>query len=78
MPQNKHSATSTGTNIEELTEKREFFFSSKLFFLFPQIPSGPDPDCISFGAKQINPMGLVQPANAILYDFYNPGKGTEK
>lgn len=23
-------------------------------------------------------MGLVQPANAIFYDFYNPGKGTEK
>lgn len=22
-------------------------------------------------------MGLVQPANAILYDFYNPGKDKE-
>ncbi|NXU38758.1 CO4 protein, partial [Drymodes brunneopygia] len=44
----------------------------KVLLYFGELPSGPDPDCISFGAKQINPMGLVQPANAILYDFYNP------
>lgn len=47
-------------------------------YFFLQLTTGPDPDCISFGAKQINPMGLVQPANAILYDFYNPGKGKER
>ncbi|NXF93793.1 CO4 protein, partial [Eubucco bourcierii] len=44
----------------------------KVLLYFGEITSGPDPDCILFGAKQINPMGLVQPANAILYDFYNP------
>ncbi|NXC38623.1 CO4 protein, partial [Penelope pileata] len=44
----------------------------KVLLYFGELTSGPDPDCITFGAKQINPMGLVQPANAILYDFYNP------
>ncbi|XP_009676856.2 complement C4-A isoform X1 [Struthio camelus] len=44
----------------------------KVLLYFGELASGPEPDCISFGAKQINPMGLVQPANAILYDFYNP------
>ncbi|NWV59930.1 CO4 protein, partial [Malurus elegans] len=44
----------------------------RVLLYFGELPSGPDSDCISFGAKQINPMGLVQPANAILYDFYNP------
>ncbi|PKU40742.1 complement c4-like [Limosa lapponica baueri] len=47
--------------------------NGKVLLYFGELTSGPDPDCISFGAKQINPMGLVQPANAILYDFYNPG-----
>ncbi|NXU13109.1 CO4 protein, partial [Pardalotus punctatus] len=46
----------------------------RVLLYFGELPSGPDPDCISFGAKQINPMGLVQPANAILYDFYNPDR----
>ncbi|KFQ40673.1 Complement C4, partial [Mesitornis unicolor] len=46
----------------------------KVFLYFGELTSGPEPDCISFGAKQINPMGLVQPANAILYDFYNPDR----
>ncbi|KFW85254.1 Complement C4, partial [Manacus vitellinus] len=46
----------------------------KVLLYFGELTSGPDPDCISFGAKQINPMGLVQPANAILYDFYSPDR----
>ncbi|NWZ93337.1 CO4 protein, partial [Nesospiza acunhae] len=46
----------------------------KVLLYFGELPSGPHPDCVSFGAKQINPMGLVQPANAILYDFYNPDR----
>ncbi|XP_009880680.1 PREDICTED: complement C4-like [Charadrius vociferus] len=46
----------------------------KVLLYFGELTSGPDPDCVSFGAKQINPMGLVQPANAILYDFYNPDR----
>ncbi|XP_051464284.1 complement C4-like isoform X1 [Apus apus] len=46
----------------------------KVLLYFGELTSGPEPDCVSFGAKQINPMGLVQPANAILYDFYNPDR----
>eukprot|EP00075_Anas_platyrhynchos_P001704 XP_005018393.2 complement C4 [Anas platyrhynchos] len=46
----------------------------KVLLYFGELTTGPDPDCITFGAKQINPMGLVQPANAILYDFYNPDR----
>ncbi|NXW64348.1 CO4 protein, partial [Eurystomus gularis] len=46
----------------------------RVLLYFGEITSGSEPDCISFGAKQINPMGLVQPANAILYDFYNPDR----
>ncbi|XP_005446554.1 complement C4-like [Falco biarmicus] len=46
----------------------------RVLLYFGELTSGPDPDCISFGAKQINPMGLVQPGNAILYDFYNPDR----
>ncbi|XP_074422997.1 complement C4-A-like isoform X1 [Larus michahellis] len=46
----------------------------KVLLYFGELTNGPDPDCISFGAKQINPMGLIQPANAILYDFYNPDR----
>ncbi|XP_067830198.1 complement C4-A-like [Heptranchias perlo] len=29
-------------------------------------------ECIVFATKQVVPMGLVQPATATLYDFYNP------
>ncbi|NWR73543.1 CO4 protein, partial [Centropus unirufus] len=46
----------------------------RVLLYFGELTSGLDPDCISFGAKQINPMGLVQPANAVLYDFYNPDR----
>uniref|UniRef100_A0A8C0QSD1 C4a anaphylatoxin n=1 Tax=Chelonoidis abingdonii TaxID=106734 RepID=A0A8C0QSD1_CHEAB len=46
----------------------------KVMLYFGELSNGSEPDCVSFGAKQINPMGLVQPANAIIYDFYNPGR----
>ncbi|NXE82773.1 CO4 protein, partial [Cochlearius cochlearius] len=46
----------------------------KVLLYFGEVTRGPEPDCVSFGAKQINPMGLVQPASAILYDFYNPDR----
>ncbi|XP_007908084.2 LOW QUALITY PROTEIN: complement C4 [Callorhinchus milii] len=29
-------------------------------------------DCFTFGAKQLFKIGLIQPATATLYDFYNP------
>uniref|UniRef100_A0AAZ3QKT8 Anaphylatoxin-like domain-containing protein n=1 Tax=Oncorhynchus tshawytscha TaxID=74940 RepID=A0AAZ3QKT8_ONCTS len=31
-----------------------------------------EPQCVAFRAKQISPMGLVQPAAAVVYDYYNP------
>lgn len=31
-----------------------------------------DKECVTFGAKQIIPIGLIQPASATLYDYYNP------
>ncbi|XP_051899547.1 complement C4-like [Pristis pectinata] len=31
-----------------------------------------DKECVAFGAKQIIPIGLIQPASATLYDYYNP------
>ncbi|KPP74224.1 complement C4-B-like [Scleropages formosus] len=31
-----------------------------------------NPDCVMFRAKQITPIGLVQPASAVVYDYYNP------
>ncbi|NXK93098.1 CO4 protein, partial [Formicarius rufipectus] len=50
------------------------YMGGRVLLYFGELTRGQDPDCISFGAKQINPMGLVQPANAILYDFYNPDR----
>ncbi|KAL1260978.1 hypothetical protein QQF64_008805 [Cirrhinus molitorella] len=31
-------------------------------------------ECLQFGADQVVPMGLVQPASAVIYDYYNPEK----
>ncbi|NWU98529.1 CO4 protein, partial [Upupa epops] len=61
------------TSVDQYVQHYEYK-EGKVLLYFGELPSGPDPDCISFGAKQINPMGLVQPANAILYDFYNPDR----
>jgi len=33
-------------------------------------------ECLQFGADQIVPMGLVQPAPAVIYDYYSPGHQT--
>lgn len=30
-------------------------------------------ECLQFGADQVVPMGLVQPASAVIYDYYSPG-----
>ncbi|XP_029458609.1 complement C4-A-like [Rhinatrema bivittatum] len=46
----------------------------KILLYFGKISDGPGGDCIKFRVKTINPMGLVQPANAIAYDFYNPSR----
>lgn len=31
-------------------------------------------ECISFDAVQLVPIGLLQPAPAVFYDYYEPGK----
>lgn len=33
-------------------------------------------ECVGFGAVQDVAVGLVQPASAVLYDYYNPGEHT--
>lgn len=33
-------------------------------------------ECVGFGAVQDVAVGLVQPASAVLYDYYNPGERT--
>lgn len=33
-------------------------------------------ECLQFGAEQVVPMGLVQPASAVIYDYYSPGHQT--
>uniref|UniRef100_A0A8C8ENN3 Complement C4 gamma chain n=1 Tax=Oncorhynchus tshawytscha TaxID=74940 RepID=A0A8C8ENN3_ONCTS len=43
---------------------------NKVFLYFAKITE--EPQCVAFRAKQISPMGLVQPAAAVVYDYYNP------
>lgn len=46
------------------------------------MPDSPSPpcqvptswECVAFGAVQEVAVGLVQPASAVLYDYYNPGE----
>ncbi|KAG5837493.1 hypothetical protein ANANG_G00239860 [Anguilla anguilla] len=45
---------------------------NKVYLYFNQITE--NTDCVTFGAKQITPMGLVQPASAVIYDYYNPDR----
>lgn len=37
-----------------------------------QVPTSRE--CVGFGAVQEVAIGLVQPASAVLYDYYNPGE----
>ncbi|XP_074838626.1 complement C4-A-like [Carettochelys insculpta] len=68
------------TELEQLVKSADQYIDhfeykeGKVLLYFGELSNGAEPDCVSFGAKQTNPMGLVQPANAILYDFYNPGR----
>ncbi|MGH0174901.1 UNVERIFIED_CONTAM: hypothetical protein FKN15_072669 [Acipenser sinensis] len=57
----------------ESTEKyieRYDLGAGKIFLYFNMISE--EEDCVIFRAKQIAPIGLVQPANAVIYDYYNP------
>lgn len=43
---------------------------NKVYLYFNQVKESTD--CVTFRAKQITPIGLVQPASAVIYDYYNP------
>ncbi|XP_028817947.1 complement C4-A [Denticeps clupeoides] len=43
---------------------------NKVYLYFREISS--EEQCLQFRAKQIVPIGLVQPAAAVIYDYYNP------
>ncbi|KAJ8256443.1 hypothetical protein COCON_G00185950 [Conger conger] len=43
---------------------------NKVYLYFNQVTESTD--CVTFRAKQITPVGLVQPASAVIYDYYNP------
>nr|XP_033805868.1 complement C4-A-like [Geotrypetes seraphini] len=67
-------------DLEQLTNSADKYIDhyeykkGKVYLYFGRISDESEGDCIKFRAKKINPMGLVQPANAILYDFYNPDR----
>ncbi|XP_060093798.1 complement C4-like [Heteronotia binoei] len=45
----------------------------RLLLYFDTVPESGQ-ECISFGAKQLVPVGKLQPTSASLYDFYEPEK----
>ncbi|KAK7171995.1 hypothetical protein R3I93_004325 [Phoxinus phoxinus] len=45
---------------------------NKVFLYFAKITE--TEECLQFGADQVVPMGLVQPASAVIYDYYSPEK----
>ncbi|XP_073719211.1 complement C4 isoform X2 [Misgurnus anguillicaudatus] len=62
-------------NIMKGTEKyidRYDVHQNKVFLYFAKITEAES--CFLFGAEQIVPMGLVQPAPAVIYDYYSPAK----
>ncbi|XP_005157429.1 complement C4-B isoform X1 [Danio rerio] len=45
---------------------------NKVYLYFAKITE--TEECLQFGADQAVPMGLVQPASAVIYDYYSPEK----
>lgn len=46
------------------------FKDGRVLLYLPQVTT--DKECVIFGAKQVIPIGLIQPASATLYDYYSP------
>ncbi|KAK9962381.1 hypothetical protein ABG768_007751 [Culter alburnus] len=44
---------------------------NKVYLYYAKIT---ETECLQFGADQVVPMGLVQPASAVIYDYYSPEK----
>ncbi|XP_030632184.1 complement C4-A isoform X2 [Chanos chanos] len=60
-------------NIAKGTEKYIDHYEihqNKVYLYFNKVTEGKD--CLLFGVEQIVPIGLVQPAAAVIYDYYNP------
>nr|XP_023681876.1 complement C4-A-like isoform X2 [Paramormyrops kingsleyae] len=45
---------------------------NKVYLYFNKLTE--NEDCVGFEAKQVTPIGLVQPARAVIYDYYNPDR----
>ncbi|XP_027013009.2 complement C4 [Tachysurus fulvidraco] len=48
------------------------FYNNKVFLYFDKITE--EETCVRFRAEQIIPVGLVQPAAAVIYDYYSPDR----
>uniref|UniRef100_A0A3B4BTP1 Anaphylatoxin-like domain-containing protein n=1 Tax=Pygocentrus nattereri TaxID=42514 RepID=A0A3B4BTP1_PYGNA len=48
------------------------FHHNKVFLYFNKLTE--ETDCVRFRVEQIIPIGLVQPAAAVLYDYYSPDR----
>ncbi|KAL2083916.1 hypothetical protein ACEWY4_019434 [Coilia grayii] len=65
-------------DLEKLKEGADQYIShyevshNRVLLYFNEILQGRE--CILFGAKQIVPIGLIQPAPAIFYDYYEPDR----
>uniref|UniRef100_A0A8B9YRJ7 C4a anaphylatoxin n=1 Tax=Bos mutus grunniens TaxID=30521 RepID=A0A8B9YRJ7_BOSMU len=63
-------------DLEKLTSLSDRYVSHfetegpHVLLYFDSVPTSRE--CVGFGAVQEVPVGLVQPASAILYDYYNP------
>ncbi|XP_022524517.2 complement C4-B isoform X1 [Astyanax mexicanus] len=48
------------------------FHHNKVFLYFDKLTE--EKDCLRFRVEQIIPIGLIQPAAAVIYDYYNPDR----
>ncbi|XP_032903640.1 complement C4-like [Amblyraja radiata] len=64
------------TDLDKLSKRADRYIDSyefkdgRVLLYLPEVTT--NKDCVIFGAKQVIPIGLIQPASATLYDYYNP------
>lgn len=65
-------------DLDKLKEGKDQYIShyevsnNRVLLYFNEILNGEE--CISFGARQTIPIGLIQPASAVFYDYYEPDR----
>ncbi|XP_032872066.1 complement C4-like [Amblyraja radiata] len=65
-----------GADLDKLSKLADRYIDSfefkdgRVLLYLAQVAT--DKVCVIFGAKQVIPIGLIQPASATLYDYYNP------